>query len=404
MAADVSALPAAATTAIGPDDVPERGVNRTLDRLVRTRIVVGGRRLPAFTTCGVAGLVLAWVLALALVARRGLPLWPMAVVALAAMATFLALATATKVVTGEERLVYYHHEVAVLAAAALVLRLLDRPVLPYLDATILGVGAFLACGRIGCLLVGCCHGRPARVGVRYRAEHAAAGFTPYYVGVRLLPIQAVESLWVLFVIAAGAALVWSGRTPGSALVWYVVAYDAGRFLFEFGRGDPDRPDRGGFSSAQWLSVLLTVAVVVAGGIGWLPVRPWHAAVAAGLVLAMLAVAIHRRREAGERHRLCHPHHVRELAGVLTRLTEPAPAVGGIPIGATSRGIRVSAGAIAGDAGAIEHYTLSAQSGTLSMAAARVLAGVIATLRVPGAGAEVLPGGSGVFHVVIRRSG
>src|SRR5262249_2645134 len=149
------------------------------------------------------GLALAWVLALALVARRGLPLWPMAVVALAAMATFLALAAVTKVVTGEGRLVYYHPEVAGLAPAGLRLRLLERLVLAYLDAPILGVGAFLACGRIGCLLVGCCHGRPARFGVRYRAEHAAAGFTPYYVGVRLFPVQAVESLWVFLLVAVG---------------------------------------------------------------------------------------------------------------------------------------------------------------------------------------------------------
>jgi hypothetical protein len=370
---------------------------------VRTRFVVGNRGLPAFTACGVVGLALAWVLALALVARRGLPLWPMAAVALAAMGTFLALAAVTKVVTGEERLVYYHHEVAALAVAALALWLLGRPVREYLDATILGVGAFLACGRIGCLLVGCCHGRPARVGARYRDEHAAAGFTPYYVGVRLFPIQAVESLWVFFLVAVGAALVWSDRVPGTALVWYVVAYDAGRFVFEFARGDPDRPDRGGFSSAQWLSVLLTVAVVVAGWIGWLPVRPWHAAVAVGLVLTVIVVAIQRRRGEGERHRLSHPHHVRELAGLLTRLAEPAPASDGIPIATTSRGIRISAGAFAGDAGAIEHYTLSAQRGTLSAATARVLAGVIAALRSPRGAAEILPGETGVFHVVVRRS-
>src|SRR5262245_20265987 len=79
VAAEVSALSGVATPVIALDDGADGSVNRTLDRLVRTRFTVGRRRLPAFTTCGFAGLALAWVLALALVARRGLPLWPMAV-------------------------------------------------------------------------------------------------------------------------------------------------------------------------------------------------------------------------------------------------------------------------------------------------------------------------------------
>jgi len=379
-------------------------VNRTLDRLVRTRLRIAGRDLPAFTTCGLVGLALAWVLALALVAHQGLLLWPMALVALAAMATFLTLAMVTKLVTGEERLVYYHHEIAVVAVAALTLRLLDQPVLRYLDATILGVGLFLACGRIGCLLVGCCHGRPARCGVRYRSEHAAAGFAPYYVGIRLFPVQAVESLWVFVIVAAGAALVWSDRPPGTGLVWYVVAYDAGRFVFEFARGDPDRPDRGGFSSPQWVSVLLTLAVVAAGWADLLPTRPWHVATAAGLVLAMLAIGLHRRRRSGSAHRLRHPHHVRELADAIARLEQAPGGMGTIPIESTSRGVLISRGTILVGGGPIEQYTLSARCGTLSTGAARTLAEVVLALRGVGGAGEFIAGGEGVFHVLIGRSG
>src|SRR5439155_22019386 len=97
----------------------------------------------------------------------------------------------------------YHHEIDVMINAALLLWLLGQPLLPYLDLTILGIGMFLACGRVGCLMVGCCHGRPHSWGVRYKQEHADAGFAPYYVGVRLFPIQAVESLWVLSIVIVG---------------------------------------------------------------------------------------------------------------------------------------------------------------------------------------------------------
>jgi hypothetical protein len=125
---------------------------------------------------------------------------------LTAVLTFLALAMVTKIITGEENLIYYHHEIAVMVVAACLLNLLYQPVLPYLDITILGLGTFLAFGRVGCLMVGCCHGRPHGRGVCYRAEHAAAGFTPYLVGVRLFPIQAVESVWVFSIVVVGVCL------------------------------------------------------------------------------------------------------------------------------------------------------------------------------------------------------
>ena len=42
---------------------------------------------------------------------------------------------------------------------------LELPVLPYLDLTCLGLGIFLVCGRQGCLMVGCCHGKPCGWGI-----------------------------------------------------------------------------------------------------------------------------------------------------------------------------------------------------------------------------------------------
>ena len=73
---------------------------------------------------------------------------------IAAVITFTGLVIATKMITGEEKLIYYHHEIAVLLNISLFLWLIHQPLLPYLDISILGIGTFLFCGRLGCLMVG----------------------------------------------------------------------------------------------------------------------------------------------------------------------------------------------------------------------------------------------------------
>src|SRR5262249_38293875 len=142
-----------------------------------------------------------------------------------------------------------------------LLRILGQPALPYLDITILGVGAFLVFGRIGCFMVGCCHGRPYRWGVRYRDKHASAGFPRYLVGVPLFPIQLVESAIVLGVVCVGIAIALQRATPGEALAWYVAAYGVARFSLEFLRGDAERPYYLGFSQPQWISLILIALLV-----------------------------------------------------------------------------------------------------------------------------------------------
>jgi hypothetical protein len=366
--------------------------SRALDRLVRTHVRVAGRPRPAFLVCGFTGLFAAVALATGLVARQGTPLRAVPAVALVGCATFLGLAMATKIVTGEEKLIYYHHEITILLNTGVLAWLLGLPVLPYLDATVLGVGAFLACGRVGCLMVGCCHGRPHAFGACYRREHADAGFAPHWVGVRLFPIQAVEAFWVAGAVAVGAAMVFAGRPAGSAFAWYVVAYDVGRFAFEFARGDADRPYHGGFSQAQWLSLLLTAGVAAAELAGALPLVAWHVAAAPALALAMAAVALHRRRDPARRSILLHAHHLDEMARALAA---PPSADGDVPVLRTSLGIQLSRGESAG----VRHHTLSRAGAPLTEAEAVALAAALLRLRGHHAPADVLPAPNGVYHVV-----
>ena len=265
--------------------------NRVFERLARTRMRLLRRDWPSFQLCGYTGLVFAIALGALLVVRSGLSLWVISAITLASMATFLVLAYATKIITGEEQLIYYHQEIAIMLVSALVARLLHGSVLPYMDVTILGVGTFLAFGRIGCLMVGCCHGRPCPWGIRYRSEHADEGFAHYLVGVRLFPIQALESLFVFLVVIAGSVAVLRGHPAGTAFTLYTIGYGFARFCLEFFRGDSDRPYTLGFSQGQWLSLWLMCGVVWAELAGRMPFHAWHLAVTLALPAIMLPVAI-----------------------------------------------------------------------------------------------------------------
>jgi hypothetical protein len=372
-------------------------LNHLLDRLATPSVRVGGRTLVAFQLCGCTGLELAVLLALGLVVYRGHSPWVMGAIIAAAILTFYALAFGAKIVSGEEQLVYYHHEIAVLCSATLTAWALGGPVLAYLDATILGVGAFLACGRVGCLMAGCCHGRPHAWGVRYRHEHAAIGLPRYLVGVRLFPIQAVESLWVALTVIVGAAMALGGAPYGAALAWYLVVYDLGRYLFEFVRGDADRRYLAGFSEAQWLALALTWLVALAGLAGLLPYQGWHLAAALGLSLLTVVVALQRRLRGDRRHLLLRPAHVAELARALERVAERESPP---PVAVTSLGYRISAGELELEGRRLRHYTLSCCEGELADRPAQALARLVGALQPEANAFELVRIGS-VLHLVPR---
>jgi prolipoprotein diacylglyceryltransferase len=267
------------------------GVNVRLDSLACPTLTVRGKSYPAFHVCGVAGLGCALATACLMARLLGLSPWVVCGVAAAGVAAFLFLAMAVKVLTGGERLTFYHHAAAVLASAAALTSAAGLPVLPYLDVTALGLGAFLACGRVGCLLVGCCHGRPHAWGVRYGAAHAAEGFAARYVGVRLFPVQACEALWALGVVAAGTVVALGAGRPGEALAWCAVCYAAGRFCLEFMRGDAERPFWLGFSESQWISLAVLCVVVRAELGGVIALHTWHASAALCVACAMLVTRV-----------------------------------------------------------------------------------------------------------------
>ncbi len=346
----------------------------------------GGRTLAPFRLCGLLGLAAAIAVALGLSAARQLSI-PVEVALIAtAISVFFGLALATKALTGRETLTYYHHEIAVLAAVAALAAVLGAPVLAHLDVTCAGLGAFLALGRIGCLLSGCCHGRPARWGVVYGPGHAGQSFPEYLVGITVVPVQAIEAVFAAGLVAICVAAVPS--TPGAAFGTYVTGYAIIRFGLELVRGDPVRRYWHGLSEAQWTSLLVVLAMVALAAAGLIPGLAEHLAAAATLAIAALVIA--RRPSTA----VLHPAHVRELAALF-----PAPRAGRPAVVETSQGVRLSAGTVAG----IRHYTITRLGRPLQDQEAGELARAVVWLGGVRSPAQVVAGAAGAYHLLVGDS-
>ncbi|MFB3853382.1 MAG: prolipoprotein diacylglyceryl transferase [Vicinamibacterales bacterium] len=147
----------------------------------------------------------------------------------------------------------------------------DMPLWPTCDAFAPGIALGHAVGRVGCVLAGCCYGRPTSApwGIVFTDP-----FTASYVGtpldVPLHPVQLYESAAELAILVALLALERHGRTVAGRTFWtYVLLYGVVRFALEFFRGD----ERGiviGFSTSQFISMILVP--LSAGMLVWLARR------------------------------------------------------------------------------------------------------------------------------------
>ena len=120
----------------------------------RLHIHVFKRAISSFHFFGIIGFIVGCVLGITLCNFLNLHTWIIVLMTLTGAFTFFLLAIIAKIITGEEVIVYYHHEIAILIMCSIVLKLLHAPLLNYLDITILGIATFLAFGRIGCFNVG----------------------------------------------------------------------------------------------------------------------------------------------------------------------------------------------------------------------------------------------------------
>jgi hypothetical protein len=360
---------------------------------------VGRYRRGAFTEWAAIGLAAGGAVALGATAYQGLSAAMMGATILAGLITFCVVVMVTTLITGEEQLVFYRQQIAVMAVAVAWLHLNNQPVLPFLDALSLGFAALLVCGRIGCLMVGCCHGRPSRWGIRYGPAHVADGAPSHLLGVQLFPVQALESFAAFCLLVSGVGILLGNNVPGVVTAWMIAGYGLVRACLEFLRGDPERVFIGGFSEAQWTSVTLLWCVSWAESFGLLPFDPWHTAAATTLTIVMIIVLVIRRVRPTPVHALLDPCHVREIAAAVAH-GDADPMRSGIYVGTTSLGFRISATTI--EAGRFEHCALSKEGTTLSNGALAVIADLILTLKHPATLRAIVRGHHDVVHLFLDR--
>ncbi len=369
------------------------GVNDLLDRLPRSRLGRGSREVPAFRTCGIVGFYGALIATMGGGLLAGRSLLVLAALSVVCALSFFVWAYLRRWVGGAERLVLLEHVWFAEACSAGTLWALGQPVLSYLDVIAVGLTVFLAGGRTGCLLVGCCHGRPSSLGIRYGEECARDGFPRHLVGVRLFPVQAVEAAGLLLIGLAGLAALLFAR-PGAVFTWFLVAYAIMRFGLEGLRGDP-RPHLLGLSQNRWMCLgELGLALWLSRSSAGLD-RARELAIVALLAL-ILALGLVLVRASDSRRRLLAGGHVRELRELVRAESSSSLSADDVDVRTTSRGVAVAVSRIGADgAGSLQaSFSLPAGPGDIALLC-EFAAGALPQL-VPGSGQLT---GETVLHVV-----
>lgn len=359
------------------------------------RLHVGSRRrIGSYFALGLlgtaVGATIATVSALANDHTVSLP----ALLTVTAIVSFVAGVKLGQVLVGYERIVLYELFLLALAADTAALAIADLPIREGLDIAVIGVGTMLVFGRIGCLRVGCCHGRPARWGIVYGDEHVRAGFPARYGGVRLFPVQLVESALTAAIVSA-ALLAYAWHPPGEALCLYVSVYGVIRFGLELLRGDADRQFLVGASEAQWLALITCWAAAATASTWSLPLLWLYITVAAALTAAFAAAIIVDRTLRFRPWWFRHPHQTHELESALHRLL--ANVGDSVRVADTAAGLRLSASRDGDNV----LLAFSCSTRAFSMADAQALAEEVGRVtRRPVAPPE--PGRSpGLFYVLVR---
>lgn len=371
----------------------------------RLYIFVFNKKISSFHFFGVIGFMAGMMLGIFLCYYLHLQISIIFLLSLVGAATFFILAFGAKIITDKETIVYYHHEIAILIFCSLTLALIHQAVLPYIDITLLGIGTFLAFGRMGCFNVGCCHGKPGKFGYRYSEHHVVEGFTWYYKEVVLLPVQLIESAFVFCVVITGCILLFTHVLPGTVLIVYTVIYGAFRFTAEFFRGDAERPYWKGLSEAQWTTLLLIAFTLVLSFIGYLPFYFWHSIIFLVLIAISIYVIFSVRKTT--EYRLLQPRHIEEVAAALNhmsmqkknfQLTDTAP-----DIYITNEGLTISSGNYDTENKRKEFYTFSGNLNLkLNIHLANKLGNVISQIKKYHSKFQIIEKESGIYHVIFNE--
>jgi phosphatidylglycerol---prolipoprotein diacylglyceryl transferase len=160
--------------------------------------------------------------------------------------------------------VFYGGLIAAVAVALVYLRRHKLPLWTTTDVFAPGIALGHVVGRLGCLMAGCCFGRPTSVpwAITFRDPAAMANVgTP--LGVPLHPTQLYEAGAELLILGILLAFERRGRPfPGRTFWSYLLLYGISRFIVEFYRGDSRGMVFDVLSTSQFVSVILVPLAIV----------------------------------------------------------------------------------------------------------------------------------------------
>src|SRR6187200_1654039 len=160
--------------------------------------------------------------------------------------------------------VFYGGLIAAVTVALIYLRKHRLPLWTTTDVFAPGIALGHIVGRMGCLLAGCCFGRPTSVpwAITFTNPMAAANVgTP--LGIPLHPTQLYEAGAEFLILVF--LLLWERRGlgfPGRTFWSYLLLYGVSRFVIEFYRGDSRGMVFDMLSTSQFVSIILVPLSIV----------------------------------------------------------------------------------------------------------------------------------------------
>jgi phosphatidylglycerol:prolipoprotein diacylglycerol transferase len=160
--------------------------------------------------------------------------------------------------------VFYGGLIAAVVVALVYLRRHKLPLWTTTDVFAPGIALGHIVGRLGCLMAGCCFGRPTSVpwAITFR-DPAAMINVGSPLGVPLHPTQLYEAGAEALILAFLLVFERRGRPfPGRTFWTYMLLYGISRFFIEFYRGDSRGLVFAVLSTSQFVSVILVPLSIV----------------------------------------------------------------------------------------------------------------------------------------------
>jgi len=158
--------------------------------------------------------------------------------------------------------VFYGGLIAAVVVGLWLVRRYKLPAWATADLMAPGIALGHVVGRFGCLMAGCCYGRPTDVawGITFTDPLAATNVgTP--LGIPLHPTQLYDAGAELLILGLLLGTERKGRPFAGRTFWtYMLLYGISRFVIEFYRGDANRGTvMADLSTSQFVSLLLVPA-------------------------------------------------------------------------------------------------------------------------------------------------